>query len=165
MEEPAPPGPRADLPAESPATAKLPSATAPAPSAAVHFEPRQIDTTASGVFTVALVVDHADDLTSAQMRLQFDPKILQLSGVEAGGLLAVDGQAPALIKNVRNESGSADVEILRTPGTPGVKASGLLCVLRFQAVGKGTAKVAVPNLVLRNSQGQAIGTYSPEAMQ
>jgi len=128
----------------------------------VHFNPAQIDTTPSGVFSVAVAVDNASDLAAAHLQLQFDPKILQLNGVTSGQLLAVDGQQPTPIKNVMNESGSATVEISRTPGTAGVTASGTLLTLQFQAVAKGTATVTAPSLVLRNSKGEVIGQSSPQ---
>jgi general secretion pathway protein D len=159
------PAPSAPAVSASPSGANLPPATAPAEAAPAQARlvPEQIDTASSGVFTVGLSVDHAEDLQSAQFEVQFDPKIVQLSSVEAGGLLAVDGLQPTLTKNVENESGSARVEILRTPGTAGVRASGLLCTLRFQAVGKGSSTIALPSLVLRNGQGQIIGSASPRA--
>jgi general secretion pathway protein D len=156
------PGTTPATPPGGPPTAAAAPTLPPAVPAAVHFTPGQIDTSSSGVFTVALAVDHADDLASAQVQIQFDPKVLQLTSVAPGGLLAVDGQQPTLTKNVMNESGSATIEILRTPGTPGVKASGLLCTLHFQAVGKGNATITVPSLMLRNSQGQVIGQGNPQ---
>jgi len=148
-------------PGGPPTAAAAPNLPPSAP-ASVHFTPGQIDTSPSGVFTVGLAVDHADDLQSAQIQVQFDPKVLQLTSVAPGGLLEVDGQQPTLTKNVMNESGSATIEMLRTPGTPGVRASGLLCTLHFQAVGKGAATITVPSLLLRNSQGQVIGKGTPQ---
>jgi general secretion pathway protein D len=136
--------------------------TQPGAATAVHFLPAQIDTTTSGVFSVALAVDNANDLASAQIQVQFDPKVLHLNDVARGGLFTVDGQQPVFTKNIMNDSGSATIELSRTPGTPGVTASGKLVTLNFQAVGKGTVTVAAPNLVLRNSQGQIVGQGSPQ---
>jgi Cohesin domain len=128
----------------------------------VHFNPDQIDTTPSGLFTVAVAVDNASDLAAAHLQLQFDPKVLQLNEVTRGGLLAVDGQQPVPIKNVMNEAGSATIDLARQSGTAGVTASGTLMILQFQATAKGTVTVTAPSLVLRNSQGQVISQGSPQ---
>jgi general secretion pathway protein D len=148
-------------PGAAPAAVSATPSTSSGTPAGVHFLPAQVDTTASGVFTVALAVDNANDLASGQVKLQFDPKVLRLNDVARGGLLTVDGQEPVFTKNVMNDSGSATIEFLRTPGTPGVTASGILLTLNFQAVAKGTATVATPS-TLRNSQGQIIGENSSQ---
>jgi general secretion pathway protein D len=134
----------------------------PSVPTALHFVPGQIDSTPSGTFTVAVAVDNAHDVTSAQLQLQFDPKVLRLNDVVRGGLMAVDGQQPVPIKNVMNDAGTATVELVRQPGTPGVTASGNLFMLHFQAVAKGTVTVTAKSLVLRNSQGQIVSQSSPE---
>jgi general secretion pathway protein D len=170
------PGPNGQAPGGT--AAALPPATAPPAGAAVptgtvpvarqsgpilvHFTPSQIDTTPSGVFTVAVAVENANDVASAQLQLQFDPKIVRLNDVARGGLLAVDGQQPVPVKNVMNDSGTATVEIIRQPGTAGVTASGNLFTLHFQAVAKGTATIAASSLTLRNSQGQIVAKESPQ---
>ena len=50
----------------------------------------------------------------------------------------------------------------RPPNTQGVSGSGVLATLNFQAVAKGTATVAIPNLTVRNSQGQVVFSGSPQ---
>ena len=145
-----------------PPSAAPPSVAAPGGPLAIHFIPAQMDANASGVFTVALAVDNAKDMASAQFQLQFDPKVVHLNDVVSGRLLAVDGQQPVPVKNIMNDSGSATVEITRTAGTPGVTASGILATLHFQAVGKGAVSVAAPNLTVRDSQGKIIGQSSPQ---
>ena len=43
-----------------------------------------------------------------------------------------------------------------------LSGSGVLTTLIFQAVAKGTATVTVPNLTVRNTQGQVIFSGSPQ---
>ena len=159
------PTPRAETASTGASTALPPATASPTGAsripAAVRFSPAQIDTADSSVFTVALAVDNATDLASAQLQIQFDPKVLRLNDVSPGGLLAVDGQRPEPVKNVRNDAGSATVEILRTPGSAGVSASGNLVTLRFQAIARGTATITIPTLALRNSRGQITADDSP----
>jgi hypothetical protein len=50
----------------------------------------------------------------------------------------------------------------RLPNTPGVSGSGVLATLNFQAVAKGSTTVTIPNLTVRNAQGQAVFSGSPQ---
>lgn len=156
-----------------PATAPLPGAlpaTAPPvaadstqkPGARVHFSPSQQDTTQSSSFMVALSLEGGTDVAAAPLQIQFDPKILQLNGVSRGDFFSSDGQQPVFTWNILNESGAATIQLNRLPGTPGANGSGVLITLNFQAVGKGSTTVTIPNLSVRSSQGQVLATGSPQ---
>ena len=98
------------------------------------------------------------------MRVKFDPKVVQLTNVVAGGLLTADGQSLLpLSKNVMNDTGDASITLSRLPGAGGIGGAGTLVTFTFQAVGKGSSSVAVQDLALRNSKLEQIGNFSPEA--
>ena len=102
-----------------PATASpgttLPGAAAAKDGVALRFSQKSVESTAGGTFTVSIMADNANDLGSAPIQLQFDPKILKLNEVTAGDLLAKGGAVPLLVKNVQNESGSASIQVSRQP--------------------------------------------------
>lgn len=127
----------------------------------VKFVPAQATAQVSGTVTLSLMVDNAADLASTPMLIRFDPKILQLTDVVRGNLLASDGQQVAFSKNVINDTGEATVNVSRFPATGGVSGSGSILTLVFQAVGKGETVVTVPSLVLRNSKSQPILSATP----
>jgi len=52
----------------------------------------------------------------------------------------------------------------RLPNSPGVSGSGVLTTLIFQAVAKGVTNVTVPNLMVRNAQGQVVFSGSPQVL-
>jgi general secretion pathway protein D len=111
---------------------------------------------------VALSLEGGTDVAAAPLQIQFDPKILQLNGVARGDFFSSDGQMPVFTWNILNESGAATIQLNRLPGTPGVNGSGVLITLNFQAVGKGSTTVTIPNLSVRSSQGQVLATGSPQ---
>jgi len=78
-----------------------------------------------------------------------------------GALFAEGGQQPIYTRNILNDTGDASVNLSRLPGSPGVNGRGSLVVFTFQAVGKGTTQVRLPELNLRNSQMQAIAASPP----
>jgi general secretion pathway protein D len=153
------PGPPATAPPEAakPDTAPSP----PAGNAAIRFLPTQVVTSVQGSITVALVIENGSDVASAPMQLQFDPKVVRLTDIGRGDFLSSDGQVPVFTKNIMNDTGSAILNLNRQPGTPGSSGSGVLVTLILQGVGKGVTNVTIPNLSVRNSQGQVVASGSP----
>ena len=150
-------------PATAPPEAAKPDSAPPAPAgnATVHFLPAQAQTNVQGAVTVALVIENSSDVVSAPMQVQFDPKVLRLSDIGRGDFLSADGQVPVFAKNIMNDTGTAVINLNRQPGTPGSNGSGVLVTIIFQGVGKGVTNVTIPNLSIRNSQGQVVASGSP----
>ena len=121
----------------------------------------QVNKNVSEPITLNLVIEDANDVASAPLTIQFDPKILKLNDAVRGTFWSSDGQEPTFTKNIQNDTGTATIQIARKPGVPGVSGVGTLVSLNFQGVAKGSAIVTVPNLTLSNSKGQAVGTASP----
>jgi general secretion pathway protein D len=168
--QPAAPAPGgAALPATAPPVAGLP-ATAPPPSpgappaAAVtaRFVPANIDAAASGTFSVEVALEGGTDVVSASpIQIGFDPKLLSLVDVAAGGLFSKDGQAPVFSRNIMNDMGLATIQCNRPPDAAGVTGPGTLLILRFQALGRGATSVT-GNMSIRNSRGLVIGSPTPQ---
>jgi hypothetical protein len=50
----------------------------------------------------------------------------------------------------------------RPPGASGANGSGTLLTFNFSAIAPGSTQVTAPNVTLRNSQGAAAATGSPQ---
>jgi general secretion pathway protein D len=160
--------PPATAPPEPP-VGTLPGTSAPtappAPgtgSAAVHFLPPVVNTTNGSAMTVALIIENATDVVSAPLTVQYDPKVVKLNDVVHGDFLSSDGQIPVFTKNIQNDTGLAGINLARSPGSAGVSGSGVLVTMNFQAIAPGSATVRIPNLVVRNSQGQVVSSGVPQ---
>ncbi len=141
-----------------------PTAPGAAPAATLaRFDPPRLDTSVNTTFTVALVVDNAVDAASASpLQVQYDPRILSVTGAAAGNLFSLDGTAPLFAQNIQNDQGLATLQISRPAGVAGVNGSGVLATLRFQALRAGATSINALNVTLRNSQGIATGSSSPQ---
>jgi general secretion pathway protein D len=148
-------------PPAAPNVAAPPAAAPDAGSARVQFLPPVVQTAVGSSVNVSVTLDGGADVASAPMQISWDPKVLKLNDVTRGDFLSSDGQQPVFTKNVMNDSGTATIQLGRQPGTPGVNGSGVLVTLNFQAVGKGATPVFIPNLTVRNSQGQPVAGGSP----
>jgi general secretion pathway protein D len=149
-------------PATAPPAAEQPAAPKPAGNAVVRFLPPQVDTTAQGVITVALIIENAADVSSAPLQVSYDPKVVKLNDAGRGDFFSSDGQVPLFTKNIQNDAGAAAMNLNRLPNSPGVSGSGVLTTLVFQGVAKGSTRVTVPNLTVRNAQGQVVFSGSPQ---
>jgi general secretion pathway protein D len=126
-------------------------------SAAVPMEPVSLavappnSTHAVGTtFTASVVLSNAHDVFAVPLQIQFDPKILQLVDVEAGGLLGGDGQPVALVHR-DDGNGLVSITASRPPGVGGVNGQGEVCVLTFKAIGAGDTNIALVKVGAKNS--------------
>jgi len=150
---PAPPATAPPVPGGTPATAG---------NIRVYFEPSQATASPSERITVSLLVEGGDDVASAPMQIQFDPKFLRLKDVSLGDYLSRGGQQPVFTKNILNDTGAAVIQLNRPPGSRGVGGSGTLVTLNFQAVARGATVVTVPHLTVRNARGAVVSNSTPQ---
>jgi len=102
------------------------------------------------IFQASIVLSNAHDVFSVPLQFQFDPKVLQLVNVDAGGLLGGDGQPVALVH--RDEgNGMVTISASRPPGVSGVSGQGEVCVLTFKAIAAGDTKIALVKTGAKNS--------------
>lgn len=148
----------------------LPTTTTPQPGTPVtppgaatrlFFNPTTIEAAAGAPVTVSLQVENAADLFAAPVHLKYDPKVIRLLNVRQGTLLGSGAQQVNFNENTQNDKGESSITLNRLAGTPGVNGSGTLLSLTFQAVGKGTSNITIPDPELKNSQMQPISAAAP----
>jgi general secretion pathway protein D len=151
-------------PVTAPAAAEpaKPAEPKPTGNAVVRFLPPHAETNPQGMLTVALIIENATEASSAPLQVTFDPKVIKLNDAGRGDFFSSDGQIPMFTKNIQNDAGAAAMNLNRLPNTPGVSGSGVLTTLTFQAIAKGSTTVTVPNLTVRNAQGQVVFSGSPQ---
>ena len=155
-------------PVTAPVVVEPPKAEAPKPEPAkpvgpkLSFNPPKVDAQQGSAVTVTLMIDNGRDIFQTPMRFKFDPKVVHLNDVAAGGFLSSDGlKIGPVVKNIQNDTGEATVTLSRLPGGGGIGGSGALATLTFQAVGKGTSTVTFSELTLRNGRLQEV-PFSPK---
>jgi general secretion pathway protein D len=141
QQPPPPSGPTAsNIP--SPAPGAPPSTSTGGP-AQLRFEPGTTQQTVGTAFNMQLVVNNVNDLYSAPMQINFDPRFLQVTSVSAGDFLSRDGQPVALVHREDQNAGSINFTATRPPGTGGISGSGVLLTVTFQAKAPGQSSVVV----------------------
>jgi general secretion pathway protein D len=114
-------------------------------------------------FQASILLTNAHDLFSVPMQIQFDPKVLQLVNVDAGGLLAGGSQPVALVH--RDEgNGMVVISASRPPGAVGVEGQGEVCTLTFKAIGAGDTSISLVKVGAKNSVQANLPASSSQGM-
>lgn len=153
------PGPGTPATGTAPIAKPATAAGAPGPVSFVVVPPNMNQTVGS-TFVTSIVLTNAHDVASVPVQVQFDPKVLQLVNVEAGGLLGGDGQPVALVH--RDEgNGIVTISASRPPGASGVNGEGQVCLMTFKAIAAGDSKLTLVKVGAKtttNSTVPAVGT-------
>ncbi|SEF50503.1 general secretion pathway protein D [Bryocella elongata] len=119
--------------------------------------------TVGSTFQVVLKVTNARDLSTIPLQMQFNPKVLQLVGVEDGTLMSRDGQPAALVHR-DGDDGSVTITSTRPPQAPGVNGEGSLCTLTFKAIGAGDSPLALVRIGARDSKQNNLPTVGSQGV-
>jgi len=154
--EPTPAATPAPAAAAPPATPPDVAPAAPSTVPAISLFPANPQIALSAPVSLMLMVQNANDLYTAPVRLKWDPKILRLNEVKPGTLFTQSGTVKGPTVDIRNDAGEATIGIGRTGDGPAINGSGPILQFDFVAVGKGTAKVEVTEANLLNSKTEPI---------
>ncbi|WP_035359322.1 cohesin domain-containing protein [Edaphobacter aggregans] len=146
----APPTPPAPGTTPTPTPAQPQTQAPPSSPISLSVAPPAGNQAVGSTFQVAIRATNASDLYSVPMQLQYNPAVLQLVNVDAGDLLARDGQAVSIVH--RDEgNGLVTISTSRPPNVAGVTGQGSVATLTFKAVAAGDSNLALVKVGARNS--------------
>ena len=123
-----------------------PAVTAPAAIAGgqVLLSPPGTDfRVGAGPYTVPVSITGASQVSSLTLTITFNPAALRVRAVQEGSFMRTGGVAAAFTQQVDAAAGRIDIAIVRTGDATGVAGTGLLAAVLFDAVGGGSANLAV----------------------
>jgi hypothetical protein len=97
----------------------------------------------AGPYTVPLSISGASQLSSVSLTITFNPAALRVRTIQEGSFMRTGGANVTFTQQVDGATGRIDVAIVRTEDPTGVAGTGLLAAVVFDAVGGGTANLAV----------------------
>ena len=142
--------PATQNPATNPAAQPQQPAAPSGPPISLSVTPPAGNQAVGSTFQVAVSAANARDLYAVPIQLQFNPAVLQLVNVDAGDLLARDGQAVSIVH--RDEgNGLVTISTSRPPNVVGVNGQGSVATLTFKAVAAGDSNLALVKVGARSS--------------
>ena len=146
----------------SPAPPPQPSQPAPPGSASLVVNAPATPVTVGSEFSVPVLLNDANGVSSASFQIQYDPDKLTLVGFKSDDLFNQGGQQSTFMHKDVPVDGSTmhtvNIVGVRPPGTPGVNGSGTVCTLTFQAKQAGASDLVV------GSHSAVDATQKPVAM-
>jgi general secretion pathway protein D len=96
-----------------------------------------------GPYTVAISMTDASQVSSVSLTISFNPSVLRVRTVQEGSFLRAGGVAATFTQQVDPATGRVDIAIVRSGDPTGVAGTGLLGAIVFDAVGGGSANLAL----------------------
>jgi type II secretory pathway component GspD/PulD (secretin) len=97
----------------------------------------------AGPYTVPVSISGASQLSSVSLTVTFNPAALRVRAIQEGGFMRTGGAGVTFTQQVDGATGRIDIAIVRTEDPTGVAGTGLLAAVVFDAVGGGTANLAI----------------------
>jgi len=155
-----PPGP-----GPSPAAGmQPPTASAPAGSAIVSFDPPTLDQAVGATFTVNVNLAGGQNVYAVPVQVLYNPRVLQVLNVSNGPLLSKDGQTVALVDRNDSMAGILQLTASRPPGSGGITGDGAVFTLTFQALAPGQATLSINRAMVRNASMQNVPASGSQAI-
>lgn len=111
--------------------------------ASFGFDPPLLTPRAGSTFTVNVMMTGAQNVYSVPLRLNYDPRLLQVVNVSNGSLLSQDGQIVTVTHREDDASGTMQVTATRPPGANGVSGQGPVLTLTFMAKAPGQGSLSI----------------------
>jgi hypothetical protein len=123
----------------------------------ISFDPSSISEKVGSVFSVHVVVNNAQNVSSVPLQLLHDPKMVQRAGVAAGDLL---GSWGTVEHREDTKRGRIDLTV---SSDPRISGSGTICRLFFVALEPGQSKLSFSQAALRDAAMKSISVESSTA--
>jgi hypothetical protein len=89
------------------------------------------------------------------LNMTFDPQVLKLKAIVRGNVLSRLGDNPSVLENIDNASGTCIIGF-SAPLNQGVRGSGNIVTLVFEALAPGESQVAVSSISANSTRGQPV---------
>jgi general secretion pathway protein D len=140
------------------------SASAPAGSAIVSFDPPTLDQAVGATFTVNISLAGGQNVYSVPLQIMYNPRVLQVLNVSNGPLLSKDGQPVALVNRDDTLAGILQLSATRPPGSGGISGDGTVFTLTFQARAPGQATLSINRAAVKNASMQNVPATGSQAI-
>ena len=141
-----------------------PTASAPAGSAIVSFDPPTLDQAVGATFTVNVNLAGGQNVYAVPLQVIYNPRVLQVLNVSNGPLLSKDGQTVALVNRDDSLAGILQLTASRPPGSGGISGDGAVFTLTFQARAPGQATLSINRAMVKNAAMQNVPASGSQAI-
>jgi len=129
----------------------------------VSLNPGNFEVPQNREFRISVNLRSQEDIYNMSLNLSFDPSVLNLKQVAAGGFVRREGLDSSFLQNIDNASGACTIAFSSPDITKGVKGTGGIATLVFEAKEKGESQVMVNSIVATDTTGNSVVFQSQDA--
>jgi general secretion pathway protein D len=122
----------------------------------VFLTPANFEVPQNREFRVSVNARIQEDISSMSLNINFDPGTVTLKDVVRREFLNRLGKDVPFLKNIDNSSGVCTIGFSSTEVGKGIKGTGSVATLVFQAVGKGETTIQVTSVSANKPTGQTL---------
>jgi len=129
----------------------------------INLSPGNFEVTQNREFRISVNLRSQEEIYNMSLNLSFDPAVLNLKQVAAGGFVRQEGLDSSFLQNIDNASGACTIAFSSPDITKGVKGTGGIATLVFEAKEKGESQVMVNSVVAIDTSGNSVVFQSQNA--
>jgi len=129
----------------------------------INLNPRNLEVPQNREFRISVNLRGQEEIYNMSMNLSFDPSILNLKQITAGGFVRQQGLESSFLQNIDNDSGSCTIAFSSPDITKGVKGTGGIATLVFESKEMGESQVMITNIVATSTTGNSVMFESQNA--
>ncbi|MEE8376934.1 MAG: cohesin domain-containing protein [Candidatus Aminicenantaceae bacterium] len=129
----------------------------------INLNPRNFEVPQNREFRISVNLRSQEEIYNMSLNLSFDSSVLNLKQVTVGGFVRQGGMDSSFLQNIDNSSGACTIAFSSPDITKGVKGTGGIATLVFEAKGKGESQVIINSVVAIDTRGNTVIFQSQNA--
>ena len=129
----------------------------------INLSPANFEVPQSREFRISLNMRTQQDFYNMSLNLMFNSAVLNLKQVTAGGFVRQEGLESSFLQNVDNASGTCTIAFSSPDITRGVKGTGGIATLVFEAKEKGEGTISISSVVAMDTVGNTVNFQTEDA--
>lgn len=129
----------------------------------INLNPRNFEVPQNREFRISVNLRSQEEIYNMSLNLSFDSSVLNLKQVTVGGFVRQGGMDSSFLQNIDNSSGACTIAFSSPDITKGVKGTGGIATLVFEAKGKGESQVIINSVVATDTRGNSVIFQSQNA--
>ena len=122
----------------------------------INLSPGNFEVPQNREFRITLNMRSQQEFYNMSLNLSFNPALLKLNEVTAGGFVRQEGLDSSFLQNVDNSSGTCTIAFTSPDINRSLRGAGGIATLLFEAIGKGESSVSIDGVVAMDATGNSL---------
>jgi hypothetical protein len=114
-------------------------------------------------FRINVNISSNSEIGNMSFNVSFNPQVLELKQVVAGGYVQQFGKNTSFLDNIDNASGMCTIGFSSPEVSKGFKGRGRIATLVFRSIGKGSSAVSIAAVSANSPRGQTVSFETRQA--